>query len=43
MDLFRDLNRSGSTILFITHDAGLARQASRVVTIDEGRLTAAVH
>jgi putative ABC transport system ATP-binding protein len=39
MDLFRDLNRSGSTILFITHDKELARHASRVVSIDEGRLT----
>jgi putative ABC transport system ATP-binding protein len=39
MDLFEDLNRSGSTILFITHDAQLAQRASRVVSIDEGRLS----
>lgn len=40
MDLFEDLNRSGSTILFITHDPQLAQRAGRVVRIDEGRLSA---
>lgn len=39
MDLFGDLNRSGSTILLITHDQQLARHASRVVSIDEGHLS----
>ena len=41
MDLFRELNRNGSTIVLITHDDEIARQASRVVRIDNGRLTAA--
>ncbi len=41
MDLFLELNRNGSTILLITHDDALARQASRVVRIENGRLTAA--
>jgi len=41
MDLFRELNRNGSTILLITHDGALAKEASRVVRIDNGRLTAA--
>ncbi len=40
MELFRELNRAGSTILLITHDQQLARQASRQVHIDDGRLTA---
>ncbi len=43
MDLFRELNRGGTTILLITHDAELARQASRVVRIDHGRLSTAVN
>ena len=43
MELFRDLNNSGSTILFITHDPKLAGQASRVVRIDDGRLSAALN
>jgi putative ABC transport system ATP-binding protein len=40
MELFRELNDAGSTILLITHDTQLARQASRVVHIDDGRLSA---
>jgi len=39
MDLFRDLNNSGSTILFITHDQELANQAGRQVRIDDGCLS----
>jgi ABC-type lipoprotein export system ATPase subunit len=40
MDLFQDLNNGGSTIILITHDRKLAERASRVVSIDEGRLSA---
>jgi len=40
IDLFRELNEAGSTILLITHDPQLARQATRVVHINDGRLTA---
>ena len=39
MDLFCELNEAGSTILLITHDRQLARQASRVVYIDDGQLS----
>lgn len=42
MDLFRDLNRNGSTILLITHDDAIANAASRVVHIDNGQLTEAI-
>lgn len=42
MDLFRELNEAGSTILLITHDPQLARQASRVVNIDDGWLSPSV-
>jgi putative ABC transport system ATP-binding protein len=41
MDLFRELNRNGSTILVITHDDAVANVASRVVRIDNGQLTQA--
>ncbi len=40
MDLFSELNRTGTTILLITHDPELARGTSRVVRIDDGRLSA---
>ncbi len=43
MNLFRELNANGSTILLITHDQELASQASRVVRIDDGRLSASVN
>ncbi len=42
MDLFRELNRNGSTILLITHDDAIANTASRIVHIDDGQLTEAM-
>ena len=42
MDLFRDLNSNGSTIVLITHDSAVASTASRVVRIDDGRLAGAL-
>lgn len=42
MDLFRELNRNGSTILLITHDNAVASAASRIVRIDNGQLTEAI-
>lgn len=41
MELFRELNRNGSTILLITHDNAVADAASRIVHIDDGQLTEA--
>ena len=43
MELFQNLNQSGSTILFITHDPQLASQASRLVRIDDGHLSDSGH
>jgi ABC-type lipoprotein export system ATPase subunit len=42
MDLFRDLNRNGSTILLITHDEAVASRASRVVRIADGQVVDAM-
>jgi putative ABC transport system ATP-binding protein len=42
IDLFRELNRNGSTILLITHDDAIANMASRVVHIDNGQLIEAL-
>jgi putative ABC transport system ATP-binding protein len=36
VELFGELHASGQTIVMITHDAGLARLASRVVRISDG-------
>jgi len=43
MDLFKELNGGGTTVVIITHDADLASQASRVVRIDGGHLTPATN
>jgi putative ABC transport system ATP-binding protein len=39
LELLQELNGSGKTVVMITHDVELARQASRIVHIDAGRLT----
>jgi ABC-type lipoprotein export system ATPase subunit len=38
MSIIGDLNRSGRTVLLITHDHDLARGASRCVTLRDGRI-----
>jgi putative ABC transport system ATP-binding protein len=37
--LLQDLNKQGITLLIITHDATVARQANRIVEIHDGKLT----
>jgi putative ABC transport system ATP-binding protein len=39
MSLFTELWQSGRTLIIITHDPALARRASRVVEIRDGRIT----
>ena len=38
MDLFRQLNESGVTVIMITHDANVASHARRILKIIDGRL-----
>jgi putative ABC transport system ATP-binding protein len=38
MTIFQDLHRSGRTIVLITHDQELARQAQQIIQITDGRL-----
>jgi putative ABC transport system ATP-binding protein len=38
MDLLAELNRDGSTICMVTHDAGLARHANTLVELFDGRI-----
>lgn len=38
--IFRELNASGLTILIVTHNAELARQAGRVITLRDGHVLA---
>ena len=39
MALFRELNQEGRTIIMITHDTGIAKNALRTVHIIDGVLT----
>ena len=39
MDLFREINREGRTVIMITHDPNIAKYAERVIHIIDGRLS----
>ena len=39
MDIFHELHNQGNTIVLITHDPNVARQASRSIHILDGRIT----
>jgi len=39
MQLLKDLNKRGITLLVITHDANVARSAQRIVEIRDGKIT----
>ncbi len=38
MDILRDLNRGGKTIVMITHDSEAAKKAQRLIRIADGRI-----
>ena len=42
MQLFHELNAEGRTIIMITHDIGIAKNASRIVKLLDGQLTEGV-
>jgi len=39
LDMFKEMHEQGNTIVLITHDNDIARQAKRIVHILDGRLT----
>ena len=39
MEIFKNLNEQGNTIVLITHDNDVAKQAKRIIRIQDGRLT----
>jgi putative ABC transport system ATP-binding protein len=39
MELLTDINRSGTTIIMVTHEAALARRASRNISVRDGRVS----
>lgn len=38
MELLQKLNEEGQTIILITHDINIAKQAKRIVKISDGKL-----
>ncbi|WP_418792530.1 ABC transporter ATP-binding protein [Phosphitispora sp. TUW77] len=38
MEIIKDLNNKGKTIILITHDMEIARQARRIIRIQDGRI-----
>jgi putative ABC transport system ATP-binding protein len=38
MDLLRNLNQNGNTIIIVTHDNAVAANAKRIITIEDGRI-----
>jgi putative ABC transport system ATP-binding protein len=38
LDIFRKLHREGSTIIVVTHDPEVAREAERVIILEHGRV-----
>lgn len=39
MEIFNKLNEQGNTIVLITHDNDVAKQAKRIIRIQDGKLT----
>jgi putative ABC transport system ATP-binding protein len=37
--LLKDLNATGTTVVYVTHDLALAEQAQRIVSVRDGRIT----
>ncbi len=40
MHILQDLNRQGHTVIMVTHDASIAKQAQRVIELKDGRVIA---
>ena len=42
MQMVHDLHKAGNTIVIITHDLNIAKQAERIITIRDGKITSDV-
>ncbi len=40
MDVFKELNSEGKTVIIVTHDPGVARKCGRIIEISDGKIVA---
>lgn len=38
LELLKDINKSGKTVIIVTHDEGIAKMTNRIITISDGRI-----
>ena len=36
MNIFKDINKGGTTIILVTHDINIASQCHRIINIEDG-------
>ena len=38
LELLKEINKSGKTVIIVTHDEGIAKVTDRIITISDGRI-----
>lgn len=38
MDIFKEINKEGKTIIIVTHDINIANQCNRIINIEDGKI-----
>ncbi|MBE6048964.1 MAG: ATP-binding cassette domain-containing protein, partial [Clostridium sp.] len=39
MDIFKEINKEGKTIVIVTHDINIANQCNRIINIEDGKIS----
>ena len=38
LELLKEINRTGKTVVIVTHDENIARMTDRIITISDGKI-----
>ena len=38
LELLKEINKSGKTVIIVTHDEGIAKMTDRIITISDGKI-----